>query len=244
MFARLSEMVLPAIIGIMIHKRETLTAKEQQAQKALIESLLVAPRKTKKPIVVAMIGLVGSGKSTVAKELAKHISATVIEGDTIRVFLRKENEKYEGMRKIAENAMENVICKGGNVILDSDHIDAKKRAILREKAKKLGAVLYFIRTHTNWDMMVGYALAADYHDTADDFFGGASSPYQGDVKTRGAIVKIREMDRRKPHHYKWQNVGGGKWTLKKLSFPILATIDTTTDKWKEDVKKLAKKLLS
>ena len=231
----MSEKVLPAIIGIM-HRVEKLTTKEQRAEKAFVESLTVVPRKTKKPVVVAMIGLVGSGESTVAKELAKHISATVIEGDAIRVLLRKENEKYEGMRKIAENAMEEAIRKGGNVILDSDHIDAKKRASLREKVKKLGAKLHFIRTHANWDIMVGYALAADYWDTPEDFFGGASSSYKGDAKTKGAIVKIREMLRRAPHHYKWQNTGGGKWVLKKLPFGVLATIDTTPDKWKEDVK--------
>ena len=243
MFARLSEVLLPAIIGIM-HKIEKLTDKEQRAQKAFVESLTVVSRKTKKPVMVAMIGLVGSGKSTVAKELAKHISATVIEGDAIRVFLRKEGEKYEGMRKIAENAMEEIIRKGGNVILDSDHIDAKKRASLREKAKKLGAELNFIRTHAHWDIMVGYALATDYRDTPDDFFGGAPSLYQGDAKTKGAITKTREMWRRTPHHYKWQNTGGGKWVLKKLPFPVLTTIDTMTDKWKEEVQKVAKKLVS
>jgi pantothenate kinase len=63
MFARLSEAVLPVIIGIMVHKRETLTAKEQRAQTAFLESLNIAPRKTKKPVVVAMVGLVGFGKS-------------------------------------------------------------------------------------------------------------------------------------------------------------------------------------
>lgn len=243
MFARLSEAVLPAIIGIM-HKVEKLTTKEQRAQKAFIANLNITQRKTKKPVVVAMIGLVGSGKSAVAKEFVKHITATVIEGDTIRVFLRKEDEKYEGMRKIAENTMEEVIHKGGNVVLDSDHIDAKKRASLREKARKLGIELHFVRTHADWDVMVGRVLATDYHNIPEDFFGGASSRYQGSPKIKGAIVKTREMWRRTPHHYKWMNTGGGKWFLKKLSFPILSTIDTTTETWKAEVEKAAKKFLS
>lgn len=243
MFARLSETVLPAIIGIM-HKVEKLTAKEQRAEKAYLESISVTSRKTKKPIIVAMVGLVGSGKSTIARELAKHISATVIEGDTIRVFLRKEGEKYEGMRQIAEDTMEEVVRRGGNAIIDSDHIDQKKRASLRQKVRKIGAELHFVRTHADWDIMVGYALAADYHDTQEDFFGGASSPYHGDAKTKGAIIKIREMWRRTPYHYQWQNTGGGKWILKKLPFPILVTLDTSTNTWKEEIQKIAKKLTS
>jgi len=47
---------------------------------------------TQTPVIVAIIGLVGSGKSSVAQELAKHIGATVIEGDDIRIELRKQME--------------------------------------------------------------------------------------------------------------------------------------------------------
>ncbi len=123
---RLIEMVLPGIIGVMIHKKESLTPKECRTQDEFIKTLKVMPRKTKKAIVIAIIGLVGSGKTSVAKELANLLPATIIEGDDIRVQLRKQNERYEGARKIAENAVSKVIKQGGNVILDSDHIDQKK----------------------------------------------------------------------------------------------------------------------
>ena len=62
-------------------------------------------------MVIAIVGLVGSGKSFVADELAKLISATVIENDKIRVCLRKEGERYEGTRKIVENAVAEIIKK-------------------------------------------------------------------------------------------------------------------------------------
>lgn len=239
MFGRLIEFILPCIIGNMVHKCEKLTQKEQHAQDSFLAKLDIKKRKTKKPVIVAIIGLVGSGKSFVAQELAKHIGATVIEGDDIRVELRKQSECYELSRVIAENAAIEVVKRGGNVILDSDFVDGKKRASVREKARKAGVRLIFIRTHCNIDVMVGRVLTATYHNRVDDFFGGAKSKWQGNEQSKGAVVKTREMWRRTPHHYRWINQGGGKWVLKKFPFTIFAEIDTTdSDQWKRKVKKL------
>lgn len=225
----LIEFVFSRIIGLMVHKTEKLTQKEKRAQEKFLAMLKVAPRKTKRPVIVALVGLVGSGKSFVARKLAETISATVVEGDKIRVCLRKEGERYEGARKIAENAVSEII-KGGNAVIDSDHINSAKRASLREKARQAGAKLIFVRTCADYDMMTGRAIAASYQKSEDDFFGGAGlkSKWQGDFGA--ATVKIREMWRRTPHHYRWVNKGGGKWVLKKLPFSVFAEIDTTGEK--------------
>ncbi len=244
MFGRLIEAVLPRIIGVMVHKRETLTKKEHTAQDAFMAKLDIKKRKTEKPFIVAVIGLVGSGKSSVAHELAKHIGATVIEGDDIRIELRKQSERYEKSRAIAENAAIEIVKQGGNVILDSDFVDEKKRASVREKARKTGVPIVFVRTHCDLDVVVGRVLTATYHNRVDDFFGGAKSKWQGNEQSRGAVVKVREMWRRTPHHYRWVNQGGGQWVLKKFPFAIFAEIDTTdSDSWKREVEKCAKQLL-
>jgi len=242
MFGRLIEFILPYIIGNMVHKREKLTQKEQRAQDSFLAKIDIKKRKTEKPVIVAIIGLVGSGKSSVAQELAKHIGATVIEGDDIRIELRKQSERYEKSRAIAENVAIEVVKQGGNVVLDSDFVDEKKRASVREKARKAGVRLVFVRTHCDLDVMVGRVLTATYRNRVDDFFGGASSKWTGSEQSKGAAVKVREMWRRTPHHYRWVNQGGGKWVLKKFPFAIFAEIDTT-DLWKRDVEKCAKLLM-
>ncbi len=187
----------------------------------------------------------GSGKSSVAQELSKHIGATVIEGDAIRIELRKQGERYERARAIAENVAMEVVKGGGNVILDSDFVDEKKRASFREKARKMSVHSLFIRTHCDLDVMVGRVLTASYRDRVDDFFGGASSKWTGNEQIKGAAVKVREMWRRTPHHYRWVNEGGGKWVLKKFPFAVFATIDTTDSVlWKREVEKAAKRILA
>ncbi len=249
MIDRLNEIILPFIIRYMIHKREKLTVKEKIAQDKFLANLQIRKRKTKKPVIVAIIGLVGSGKSLVARELAGLIGANIINGDEIRVLLRKEGEKYEGTRKIAENVALEIIKQGGNVVMDSDHIDAKKRASLRAKAQQVGAKLIFIRTYSEdkerpgisgltLDAMIGRNMTA----TPDEFFGEAKTSWQGSKQEKGAVVKLREMVRRLPHHYQWENKGGGRWVLKKLPFKIFAEINTASD-WKTEIQKIVKKLL-
>ncbi len=222
-----------------------LTKKEHATQGVLINELSVTKRKTKKPVIVALIGLAGAGKSSVAKEFAMRMGATRIEGDRIRVELRKRGERFEKTRAIAENITVEIIKLGGNVVLDSDFVDEKKRTGIRECARKAGARLVFVRVYCNPDVMIGRTLATQYRNGDNDFFSGASSEWTGSKQSRGAIVKIREMWRRTPLHYWWGSRDGGVWILRKFSYAIFAEIDTTvTALWKRDVEKYAKQIQS
>src|SRR3989338_6162798 len=234
-------------LGIKVyHKMEKLSEKEIVAQRQYLLSLKnFSERKTKKPLIIGLIGLIGSGKSTIAEEMALMVGATVVSGDQIRVFLRKKGERYERARKIAENVAEGIIINGGNVIIYSDFIYQKKRVSLKEKAKKMGAKEIFIRTYSEIDVMIGIIFEADYKNTPDDFYGGASSAWQG--KNKGAVVKEREMICRMLSHYVAINVGNGryKFELKKLPFKVFAKIDTTSEnKWKQEVKMVAGQIRS
>ncbi len=198
-------------------------------------------RKSKQPVVIAMLGLVGSGKSSVANELAPLIGATVVNADVIRVFLRKNSEPYKYVRQIAENAAVVILARGGNVVLDSDMADEKKRVSLRLKVLKAGARLFFIRTSADPHVMLGRMVTAPY----DEFFGGAKTNWKdGTPEQTSAVIKIGEALRRIPHHYKWVNEGGGKWVLKKRRFmSLLADIDTTEPKkWKVKVAQIAREI--
>jgi predicted kinase len=221
---------------------QKLTKKEETAQRNYRTKLKIKPRKTTKPVIVALIGLVGSGKNSVARELAKQIGGTVIEADAIRIELRKQNERYDHTRDIIENLTAEVITQGGNVVIDSDFVDQKKRASIRKKAKKEGARLLFIRTYCDLDVAVGRVLTATYNKKVDDFFGGASSKWHGSGQSKGAAVKVREMWRRTPHHYHWVNQEGGRWVLRKFPFALFAEIDTTKEKWRQEIKRLTLKI--
>lgn len=196
--------------------------------------------KTKQSIIIAMVGLVGSGKTSVARDLAKHLRAEVIEGDAIRVWLRKEKLDYKKARAIAEALAEEYVRRGKNVVIDSDFIDANKRKALEKKARMISVRIAYVRVCVNPDAAIGRIISASYRKSPDDFFGGAASAWKG--KQSGVVVKIREMWRRTPHHYRWNKKNGGTWALRKFPF-VDFMVDTTDGKtWKKLVVDIARKL--
>ena len=221
-----------------------LTRKEEAVQEAFIKAIFVAKRKTEEPLVISLAGLVGAGKSSVAEELSKYLGATILFGDDIRVALRKQKLGFANASLIRSNVIRTIIDKGGVAIVDADTVEAQRREEMKQLARRLGVRHFFIRVYADPDVMVGRMISASHKNSLDDFFGGALSRWNGKQSLKGAIVKIREMWRRTPHHYSWNSENGGQWIFKSMSFPIFAAIDTTDErKWKRDVAMLAGKLL-
>ena len=199
----------------------------KQVADNFIARLKIAKRETKKPVVVATVGLIGSGRSSIANQLAKLTKATVIDGDAIRVALRKKNQDYGQVRSITQRAAIHVLKKGSNVVLDGDYVDSQKRKILEEKVKKLQGRVLYIRTIADRDVMIERLIKARYNPNRDLF--------------KTATIAVREMWRRTPHHYRWEAKKGGRFVLRKLRIPFLAEIETDGD-WKTKVKKISQRI--
>lgn len=191
-----------------------------------INSLKITRRKTKKSIVVAMVGLVGSGKGSVAKTIAKSIGATIVSGDNIRLALKKKKQSYASVRSIAEEITFSVLKKGANVLMDSDFVNQEKRKNLKEKFNKFGARLFYVRTFAERDIMIGRLIKAKYNNNS---------------LFKNSTIAIREMWRRTPHHYKWGKESGGQFILRKLKIPFIAEIDTGKD-WGKQVNTAIRKI--
>lgn len=226
-----------------MRKKISLTPQELRAGDAFMAKLQLPERKTKGQIAIALIGMVGAGKSSAAKELAPLIGAAIIEWDAIRVCLRKEREGYENTWRIAEEVTLRILKQGINVIVDSDHSYAKPRGSLKRKLARIGVKLIFIHVICDFDVMTGRVMSADYKNSPEDFFGGSETLWQGSEQSRGAVAKLRAMWRRTPLHYTWISRHGGTWIPRKLRLPVFAVIDSTdTLHWKKQVQAIAKTL--
>lgn len=191
----------------------------------------------RRKIIVAMVGLVGSGKSTVANYLAPPIGAEVVDIGQVRMVLRKLGKGYDSVREIAEKYAMSIINQGKSVVIAGDFIDKDKRLALERSAKKIKAKVIYLRVVSDRDVMIGRLISAKY--TKDSFFGGAGSNWRG--PNSGAVVAIREMWRRTPNHYDWLPKNGGRFTLKKLPIKFIAEVDTTAN-WQAKIRQIAKKL--
>ena len=178
-----------------------------EISKGFISSLKMPKRKSKSPVVVAMVGLVGSGRSSIARALAPLIGATVIESNTIRVALRQKGQDYNPVRNIAEKAVLKTLEVNSNVIMDSDFIDPKKRESLERKLKKTGAKIVYLRVSANPEVTIERFIKAKFNPNKDLY--------------KSSAIAIREMWRRTPHHYNWSEAGGGRFIPKKLKIPFL-----------------------
>ncbi len=184
-----------------------------------------------------MVGLTGSGKTSVANFLAPMIGADVVSGDKVKMVLRKMGKGYEDSRFVAERYAISIVKQGRNVVVDSDFVYDDKRKNLEAEAKKIKAKVFYLRVFCDRDVMIGRLATAKY--PKDSFFGGAGSNWSG--PNTGAVVALREMWRRTPNHYEWLPKDGGRFILKKLPIRFMAEIETTKD-WEKEIKQIAQKL--
>ncbi len=202
-----------------------------QVKKELLRGLKVSRRRTKQPVILALVGITGAGNSTIARELSRMLGWTVIEKNKIRVKLREEGP---GFTVANTNALHDALIKeilggGGNVLLDSDAVEKTKRRLLERKAKKAGARVIYLHLICERDVMLERMLHANYHPRNDIF--------------KNAAVAVREHCRRYPWHYRWSPANGGQYLLKKLPIKFFAEIDTTDPKtWRKKLRDIAKRL--
>ena len=200
-------------------------------------------KKHPKPVLVGMVGLVGSGKSTVAKEIAKHLKAEIIWQDGIRLAFRRRRGSYRTAEvdREADRLLGQVLREGRNAVDDGDAVSTRNQKRLARLAKRYGARLLFVRVICASDVVFGRIVSTP---RADPYFAGASSLFRGSPKAKAIAVKLRELWHRTPLHYTWSIPReSSRWTLKLLPHRFTAMIDTSHEGWKRGIASIARVIL-
>lgn len=224
-------------------EQRELTPAEKKLIQSLVSGIKIPKPATKTPLVIAMVGLVGAGRSSVARELAKSLGAVIISNNDLRVTFRKKLGNFDpiNIRAAGRAITEAVLAKNGIVILDSDVVSADKRDELKKLSNAKGVRVIYVRVFADMDVQVARAISEKYG--VGDLYTGASTALKGSTQAKATAVRLREMWRRTPLHYSWNSENGGSWILKTFNFATFADIDTTDDKkWKLQVKAIAEQL--
>lgn len=203
----------------------------QQIQNELVRGLRVSRRRTKQPIIVAMIGLTGAGNSTIARELSRALGWSVIQKNRIRVKLREEGPGFKPATtdEIYYAMLGGVMRERGNAILDSDFVERQKRRRLERFARRFGARVVYLHLVCDRDVMIERILRAHYNPKTDIF--------------KSAPIAVREHCRRYPWHYRWSTAEGGRYTQHRPPVKVMSTINTTDpERWQKQLRLLAKRL--
>jgi len=135
-------------------------AAAADARRLLDFAATTARRPLLPPVVVALGGLVASGKSTVARAIADRMASPRIVGDHVRAFRMGATpsheptavERLEGLEPGFEErvaraffgAAECVLDSGRAVVLDAGFPSARRRAAARDLAQRYGLAFRFV----------------------------------------------------------------------------------------------------
>lgn len=115
----------------------------------LEKSLGRLPRKSKRPAMIVLVGLPGSGKSHFAREIKRRIPAVILDSDALRLALFPEpkHTKPEHARLFPaiHVLMARLLERGITIIVDATNLKEANRRPFYKTAEDHGAKLVLVR---------------------------------------------------------------------------------------------------
>lgn len=109
------------------------------------EATLKIPKiKSKKPILICSIGLVGAGKTTVLRPLSKKLSLIRISTDEIRKMLKERGYDYNRSKELAIRLVEKYIRRGYGAAIDADCISEESQKYIRALKSKYKIKVFWV----------------------------------------------------------------------------------------------------
>ncbi|MFA5131742.1 MAG: AAA family ATPase [Candidatus Paceibacterota bacterium] len=210
--------------NIMLPKAEADRKLVDKAFATLVanEVILQVPafsRRTTGPLVVAMVGLPQSGKTTAARILARRAELSHINSNDVRGWLIDAGSNYANINALVLYFMVCRLESGLNVVMDSDHMLPGKRAFVEALAKRAGAQVEFVSIEVEKTLLLQrmYSLE-NFHRLYHDGFRRHDPSFQ-DKTVSIPIHTIRtcvcgEIARQAPGHVKY---GAGLKSFASLS---------------------------
>jgi len=182
----------------MSYTGERMTQTAAPQAQGDVERILVqiapAPRRSPRPALVVLVGLPGSGKSTVAEELRARTGCVVLESDALRKLLvsRPAYSSTESLRlfEAIHEAIAALLAKGASVVLDATNVAESERAPLYKIAEQANARLVLVRVTA--PERVTRRRLAERHDSAE---GASDADIVVFERMRERVEEIQ-----RPHH--------------------------------------------
>lgn len=107
--------------------------------------------KADKPCVIGTVGMIGSGRTLLAKTLVENLKGAVLNSaNSARWLLKEQGMSWgENVYAILLNAAEWLIKNGYIAVYDGNQVDKDRRANIKELADKLGVKYHLLKIITS-----------------------------------------------------------------------------------------------
>lgn len=137
-------------------------------KKSTPERKLISRSLRRNKFLIAFIGVVGSGKTYIARILARELGAVHVQTDDIRVELRRRGKSYSSAPSIANKKSAKFLSLERSVVQDFDAVLAKRRRELKRVAERFGARAVFVQVKTPEKVIIERLRKKHY--TSSDLF--------------------------------------------------------------------------
>lgn len=140
------------------------------------------PGKSERPAVVVMVGLPGSGKSYLARAVAKRTAAVVLDSDALRAVLFGEpkhtKKEHARLFPALHVLMARLLERGNSIIVDATNLKEANRRPYYKIAQKYGAPVLLVRTWAPWPVIKKRLLDRIDSRDADDWSTATVEVYE------------------------------------------------------------------
>jgi len=104
--------------------------------------------------VIGIVGLIGSGKTTIAKLLSEKLPGVVlVKSNSTRFLLKQAGLRWgDNVKELTFNAARWLLQSGYSIVFDGDHVEEKKRNNTQALADEMNAKFYLVRIKPDKDL--------------------------------------------------------------------------------------------
>lgn len=162
--------------------------------KDFLSRLSLPAQKADSPFIIATIGLVGSGRTTVAKIITEQVNgAVLVQANSARFLLKEAGLPWgENVRQILKQVSKDLLAKGYGIIFDGNASDEDDRKNIDEIAQGTGAKTFYIR------ITIDPEIAKEREQKKYDDSSWISN--FGDFRVNTIEKMLKNVDDRAEHH--------------------------------------------
>ncbi|TSC91068.1 MAG: hypothetical protein CEN90_616 [Parcubacteria group bacterium Licking1014_17] len=149
--------------------------------------------KSAKLFIVGIIGIPGSGRTTVARKLVSHLpGVVVVQANSARYLLKHANLPWgDNVREVTCAVARKLLSQGYSVIFDGGALEQKDRDNIKKAAAPSNAEVLFIRIHIDPSLAETREIAK-YNDprwvsSFNDFRVNTPEKMAGNIRVRAVV---------------------------------------------------------